>query len=125
MKDLKIVRLNIFTDGYGIHTQSDNIIQFATEPTMVELTFSGENNIQRKYSRQCATDASDEVAVEYLTHLLKTHDWYYNYSDDNRVWRNGQQHSQLIQWTILQLQDRGIDAAALYEQYSPFTKAHA
>lgn len=27
---------------------------------------------------------------EYI-HLLQTHDWYYSYSDDHRVWQSGEQ----------------------------------
>lgn len=32
---------------------------------------------------------------EYIN-LLKTHDWYYNYSDDHRVWRAGEEEYKKI-----------------------------
>jgi|TARA_R110002153_G_scaffold94742_1_gene228172 hypothetical protein len=32
--------------------------------------------------------------------LLEHHDWYYNYSDDHRAWKKGQEESQRIQSII-------------------------
>jgi hypothetical protein len=118
MREPKMFRLNIHEVGYGIHDMADRIIAAATEPTIVEMTFVGENNIQKRYSEHCATQGSVELGVEYLTHLLTTHDWTYMYSDDNRYYRSGHSQAQLIRITMSHLDARGVDATALYNQYS-------
>ena len=117
MQEPTIVCLDFFTLGYDMHTRADTIIQNATEPTIVEMRFS--DGTMRRYSRQCATDASIEVGIEYLTDLLKTHDWYYYYSDDARAYRAGEAHWQKIQWAMQQLQARDVDVQPLYAQYRP------
>ena len=34
--------------------------------------------------------------LEYLENLLSKHDWYYEYSDDHRVWRKGRDEAEEI-----------------------------
>ena len=34
--------------------------------------------------------------IEYFK-KLQSHDWYYDYSDDNRVWEKGRRESQRLQ----------------------------
>ena len=47
-------------------------------------------------------------------HMLRHHDWYFEYSDDHRVWCRGQQNKQEIQATA--------KSHAIYEQaYKAFT----
>lgn len=44
---------------------------------------------------------------EALAALLRWHDWYYNMSDDHRVWSNGQRHWDLIQRFAKKLGEEG------------------
>lgn len=34
--------------------------------------------------------------LEQYQHLLATHDWFYDYSDDYSVWKRGQEHAAKI-----------------------------
>ena len=51
------------------------------------------------------------------------HDWYYQYSDDGRSWRWGQQHESKILDTINSIQKYGEnqldEAMKLYKSYKP------
>ena len=53
---------------------------------------------------------------------LRSHDWTYQYSDDHRVWRQGQAEREAIAAQLTQLKSQGLaaEAEALYRQYSPF-----
>jgi hypothetical protein len=31
----------------------------------------------------------EDVSIEEYYHMLERHDWFYNYSDDHRVWKAG------------------------------------
>ena len=53
--------------------------------------------------------------------MLKRHDWYYDYSDDYRVWRKWDDHSQAMQQVKRQLIELGMEEQcnALLKQYLP------
>lgn len=103
--------------GYGIHRMADDIVQFATEPTVVTLEFVG--NTQKRYSFQCATEGSPDLALEYFEYLLKTNDWYYQYSDDHRAYSAGRSSHQLLMSVKNVLESRGISTDELYTKYLP------
>ena len=46
--------------------------------------------------------------------LLRGHDWYYNYSDDGRVWRAGES----VQSQIVRLSKTSEDHFTLYDAWS-------
>ena len=54
-----------------------------------------------------------------LESLLKTHDWYYRYSDDHRVWSKGREQADEIQRQLSICCGLGLDAIAqeLYNKY--------
>ncbi len=54
-----------------------------------------------------------------LESLLKTHDWYYQYSDDHRVWTKGRERADEIQRQLSICCGLGLDAIAqeLYNKY--------
>lgn len=37
-----------------------------------------------------------EITIEEYYRLLKAHDWYYEFSDDHRVWKEGQRKSDYL-----------------------------
>jgi hypothetical protein len=117
-----IVQLDIMKVGYNIHSQAESIIRMAKEPTIVEMIFVGENNIRREYSRNCITDDTLDIAVEAYTHMLKCHDWYYDYSDDHRYWSKGRNERDDITWAQKKLTERGFDPTPLYNQYCPWKR---
>ena len=61
--------------------------------------------------------------LETLESQLKSHDWFYEYSDDHRYYNSGLREFTQIWQTIEQLQDvseNAFDQAiALYKQYKP------
>ena len=54
---------------------------------------------------------------------LKSHDWFYMMSDDNRAFQNGAAKQSKIRSIIKTLTDMGYgdDAKSLYNQYAPYT----
>ena len=64
--------------------------------------------------------------IEELESKLKSHDWFYEYSDDNRYYNSGLQEFTDIWNVIEQLQAIGENefdqAIALYKQYKPVVK---
>ena len=61
--------------------------------------------------------------LDTLESQLKHHDWFYEYSDDNRYYNSGLREFTQIWQTIEQLQKIGenefYQAIALYKQYKP------
>jgi len=61
--------------------------------------------------------------LDTLESQLKHHDWFYEYSDDNRYYNSGLREFTQIWQTIEQLQEIGENefdqAIALYKQYKP------
>jgi len=59
--------------------------------------------------------------LQTLEKLLKNHDWFYQYSDDHRVYESGYRESNTINKVIEALKDAGLskEAYTLYEKYLP------
>jgi tRNA G26 N,N-dimethylase Trm1 len=57
--------------------------------------------------------------LEILEEKLQQHDWYYQYSDDHRVWKRGSEQSKVIQNLIKELQELGYgdQAEKLFHKY--------
>lgn len=68
-------------------------------------------------------DNNQNNKVEQLSKLLKEHDWYYNQSDDSRIWEEGQKkHDEIIKLREeINLSHNGL-GNVLYKQASPFEK---
>ena len=47
------------------------------------------------------------VSIYILRSLLEKHDWYYNYSDDSRYFRKGEDELKEIRRLVLLLGDEG------------------
>ena len=49
------------------------------------------------------------------------HDWYYNYSDDHRVWQKGSKQSAEINSMLKELKEHGLGdkAQEIYKEYAP------
>jgi len=49
------------------------------------------------------------------------HDWYYDYSDDHRVWQRGSQQSANINSMLKELKEHGLgdEAEKIYDEYRP------
>ena len=67
-------------------------------------------------------EAAEEPAVEVpseeakLIKALQCHDWYYAYSDDHRVWSNGDAHRKEIEAMVSAL---GVRGAELWNEHKP------
>ena len=66
-------------------------------------------------------EPSDEYVLDTLESLLKTHDWYYEYSDDHRAWKKGAEERREItrMMKIAETIGLGIEAGLLWESYQP------
>lgn len=64
--------------------------------------------------------------LEELEAALKSHDWYYNYSDDYGAWQKGSTESKAISKLMQQLLADGFgdEAAELYNNLSPNCDTH-
>lgn len=58
-----------------------------------------------------------EIKIQELEDKLKSHDWTYEYSDDNRSYLNGQVQLIAINKLIKQLPEE--EAKELYNKYAP------
>lgn len=66
----------------------------------------------------------EQFITELVTNLneaCRTHDWTYNYSDDSRAWRAGNQNSQLISQMRAEMKARGLEdkATEIYNKFRP------
>ena len=52
--------------------------------------------------------------IEQLDQMLKSHDWYYSYSDDYRAWKRGSDEQEKILKLVKKLGKSGKD---LYQKY--------
>ena len=64
--------------------------------------------------------------IETLEALLKTHDWYYEYADDYRVWKRGLDERKNISRLMSELLEsgQGEECVALYNNISPNCDTH-
>lgn len=61
---------------------------------------------------------SIEVSLEALENKCKVHDWYYNYSDDHRVWSRGFDRYRQIN-ALLDGLGHSREAIEVYNKYAP------
>jgi len=63
------------------------------------------------------------MMLDDLEQKLKSHDWYYMMSDDNRAYTNGSAQQSDIRKIVKSLEAMGYgeDAKTLYNQYAPYT----
>lgn len=59
--------------------------------------------------------------LEELEKVLQIHDWYYEYSDDHRVWCKGRDQNNAIMSLRKELEKAGLKEQAdlLYKKYRP------
>ena len=67
-------------------------------------------------ARGVTVDELNKIELE-LCQALKNHDWYYEYSDDHRVWSNGSRERSKIKGLMSKLPKQY--AAELYNKYAP------
>ena len=63
----------------------------------------------------------DLFTLDELTELCAAHDWFYNFSDDHRVWEKGTAEINRIRQLMLGLQAQGMgkEAKQIYENWRP------
>ncbi len=64
--------------------------------------------------------------LDTLESLLQKHDWYYEMSDDDRVYRQGTNKERDIKKRMSELSSMGYgkDAKALFDKYNPYNKTN-
>jgi len=80
-----------------------------------------ENQAEKHTEEQNLAMASN--LMDDLEQRLKTHDWFYMMSDDNRKYTNGSAQQSEIRKLVkgLEAMGYGEDAKTLYNQYAPYT----
>lgn len=112
---------------YQIQEYAAKLAKSSKDPQVYVFKFSYVQNGEEKVnSRKFYSDACWELetfALEMFEQLCKDHDWYYQYSDDHRVWTKGRdEYSRLqskYQWMLTKCPE---SAKAIWEQYNPFLK---
>jgi glycerol-3-phosphate O-acyltransferase len=103
--------------GTAIHDKANSLAFNAKEPTVIVMQFRGDTE-QRVYSSLCASMGTPDEAREYYKHILNSHDRYYQYSDDHRVWSRGQAEADAIRSAERLMKERGIDVTDIYSEWS-------
>lgn len=67
----------------------------------------------RQINEELTKKIKDKKMVE-LERLLKSHDWFYSFSSDQRSWKNGKKESENIRNLVNLIGDDGM---SLYKQY--------
>lgn len=64
------------------------------------------------------------TTLQQYEQALRSHDWYYDYSDDHRYYTKGRDEWAAISRMRKELKEAGLDAEAqaLYDQIQPFGK---
>ena len=63
----------------------------------------------------------EHFTLDQLKDLCAAHDWYYSFSDDQKVWKKGVAQINLIRECMLALQEQGMgkQAKQIYENWKP------
>ena len=72
--------------------------------------------IKEEYDRLIAEDVKADLQA-----ALKSHDWYFEFSDDHRYWKKGVEQQKNIQRLIRQVDKK--EAQKLWKKYAPKNKA--
>lgn len=66
-------------------------------------------------------EANENPMLKELEQLLKSHDWWYPYSDDNRKWVRGGQEAREISELAAQINDAGLEkeGEAIWKKIAP------
>ena len=67
--------------------------------------------------RQIIREEIKSILLEDLEQDLKSHDWYFNYSDDGRVYRKGAQELENILDQMKKMDSK--EAQSLWNKYAP------
>lgn len=75
--------------------------------------------VKKFYNGTCWT--IDTFALEMFNDMCKNHDWYYNYSDDHRVWKAGVAAESKLKARFRTLLNGNLkeSAQAIFDTYCP------
>ena len=61
------------------------------------------------------------MTLEKYEQLLRTHDWFYMYSDDSRYYDRGKKESMALRLALTELENQGLyeEAKELFNEISP------
>lgn len=83
---------------------------------MNSICYNNQHNLTQE-----KTQMSIHPDLTTLEQVLKKHDWYFDYSDDHRVWERGRNEREEIRRQMDICCGLGLDTVAneLYKKYSP------
>jgi hypothetical protein len=66
-------------------------------------------------------EATENPMLKELEQRLKSHDWWYPYSDDHRYWKRGGQEMDAIRKLVAQINEAGLEkeAEAIWKKTAP------
>ena len=92
-------------------------IRAKARPSIEEQKRLRDEAMQQRKANDVGTSTStykcSPMAIEQFKIMLRNHDWTYNYTDDHRVWKRGQQQHDRIQW----LCNNYPELKSIYEQH--------
>jgi hypothetical protein len=108
--------------------QLDNWVEgyLSTYPEAMVLVTVWKHNqgeVRKKfYSPACWNMPT--LAIEMFEDMCKNMDWYYEYSDDHRVWKDGAAAYDALKrrYAFLSKGEFGGSADAIWKMYNPFIK---
>jgi len=91
-----------------------------TDPQVyISVWKHSKGEVRKKFYSPSCWDL-DSFALEIFDTMCKEHDWYYQYSDDHRVWKAGSAAEDRLKSKYRMLKQRLPDAAtAIWNQYCP------
>ena len=101
-----------WTFPYQVRDHAKTLADQDTNPQVYIFKWTHGNGVSEKkfYSKSCWD--IDTFAVEIFEKHLKEHDWYFEYSDDNRVYKTGLKSYDAIMARYRGLKNRGMDNVA-------------
>lgn len=94
-----------------------------TDPEVYITVWKHSNGEVRKKFYSSACWNIDAFAIEMFESMCKDHDWYFEYSDDHRVWKAGRSsYSELFAKYNGMIKKYPAVTSAIWKMYNPFIK---
>lgn len=66
-------------------------------------------------------DEATDADLKKLEMMLKSHDWFFDFTEDPRVWRKGRAERDTIRNMVVSLRSKGLskEVEALWKKHAP------
>lgn len=100
------------------------LAKHSIDPQVYVTVWKHDKGEVRKKFYSDACWSIETFALEMFDKLCKEHDWYYEYSDDHRVWQKGKAAYTALSNRYVAMKKQYPGATqAIWETYNPFLKS--